>query len=80
VRRVEANEFVEQECCGSRKVSLTDRVETAQLGVGIDRRSTCRQAEDEIGCATECVGYATGQSSTRFSGAPENRDVQGRQR
>ena len=48
VRGVETDEFVEQERRGVREVRLPRRVETAQLGVRLNRRSTGRQAEDEI--------------------------------
>ena len=54
-------------------------MESAQLRVGLDRCSTCRQAKDEIGSATQRVGDTSGKRPAGFRCGFEDRDVQERQ-
>jgi len=79
VRRVETDEFIQQERRCVREVGLPCGMEPPQLGVGLDWRSARRQAEHEIRSATQRGSYAPGKRATGFRRSFEDRDVQVRQ-
>ncbi len=79
VRRVETDEFIQQERRRVREVGLPCGMEPAQLRVGLDWRSASRQAKHEIRSATQRVSDASGKRSTGFRRSFEDRDVQVRQ-
>ena len=80
LRRVEADEFIQEERGRRREVGLPCRMKTAYFRVGLNWRSTRRKAKDEIGSTTKGVSHASSERSTGFRCRLEDGDVQGLRR